>query len=87
MFNYLLNKFFRRPALKVCPFCGRPAVRMQYKGLPENKALKQREGVLKGLWYVGCPDYEHGNKCEIHPAASWYKRLKDAERAWNTRSI
>ena len=87
MFNYLLNKFSRRPALKVCPFCGRPAVRMQHKGLLENKALKQREGALKGLWYVGCPDYEHGNKCEVHPAASWYNHLKDAEKAWNTRCV
>jgi len=76
--------------LKLCPFCKQHAIRVQHPGLwGKFKPETGQEGALFGLWYVGCPSqlFELITKeCPIHPSASWYSRLEDAERDWNERN-
>jgi len=80
--------------LKDCPFCGQKAIRVQHVGQwekyqPEPKKFTNN-GAMHGLWYVGCPSsFFEGcvDVCEVHPSASWYAKLEDAEREWNTRKI
>ena len=74
--------------LKNCPFCGGHAIIVRHPGIWDNPTKESglNNGRLHGLWYVGCPSvfFElSAPHCEIHPAASWYARLKDAIKDWN----
>ena len=47
-------------------------------------------GALHETWYVGCPYpfFESLVKyCSIHPSASWFASLEEAEKEWNTRNF
>lgn len=65
--------------IKNCPFCGRPGIAFQHKG------VQQKDGSvsLKDLWYVGCPDLEK-QKC-ICPSASWFINIDEAIIYWEKR--
>ena len=76
--------------LKPCPFCGGQAIRVSNPGHnwdgKEGKHINI--GACHNLWYVGCPHpfFEGAVKhCEIHPSASWFADLEEAEKQWNKR--
>ena len=76
--------------LKDCPFCRGKAILVRHPG--DNWDGKQGKyiniGAGFGTRYVGCPSVFFEDitpHCEVHPAAKWHARLKDAIKAWNSR--
>ena len=84
------------PDLEDCPFCGRKATIVLHPGYNwggEAKDSAINIGAMHGLWYVGCSyeffeelDIGHVPWCHVKPAASWYAKLEDAIKHWNTRA-
>jgi len=79
--------------LKQCPFCGRQAtiVRNPGSNWDGKKGENVSVGACFGLWFVGCSyvffeDQDTMQRCELAPAASWYAKLEEAVKQWNTRA-
>jgi len=75
--------------LKPCPFCGEQAIRVSHPGMNwDGKKEHMNIGACHNTWYVGCPfPFFEGlvKHCDVHPSASWFVSLEEAERVWNER--
>jgi hypothetical protein len=89
--DIIRGSIFIIPELELCPFCGGHAIIIMNPGINwDGKEKHLNVGAGHGTWYVGCPtNYFEGSvpHCEIHPSASWYARLPDAIKAWNSQKI